>query len=383
MIRRPITRLCLVAPHGGREAGVVDAVSELVTAALGVHGIQVARRARGSPAEAGPRADAAVWFPDVTGELCAPDPREVAARVHIGFVVDPVASVRGLHRFDALVVPHAALEAPLRAALSRAAASAPPVHVVRLPADAAMPRETEKAVRNVPSKPVVLVDVRDGFSGAIDRIVFQLALKSQDAALVLLAPHDEAARTRVRQLCARHGVDAWLSSSPDGVAASAGAVDIVIGRPMWDEVLVLAAHRVAVSWLGGEAPPQPLTAALRQSGAIDEVGGVLQLAAALDRRLADPKSAATRGIALRELLIGPERAFLDVLGSVEPKAQGPFGASAWEAVGPHADGLRAAAVGPVEGVEGDATTSREPPQAARIEEQLAALKARIREEGRP
>jgi hypothetical protein len=300
----------------------------------------------------------------------------------VGFVVDGAQQGRVLSRYDALLVPHAALEAPARTALARVGSSSTPVLVGRLPADTTTVREAEKAARGVPEKPVVLVDVRDDFSGTIDRVVFQLALKSQEAAVVLLAPHDEHARGRVQKLCEKHAVDAWLASGPDGLTSAAGVVDLVVGRPSWDELMLLAAHRVAVSWLGGEgAPPQPLAAALRSMNTVDDVGGVLQLAAALDRRLADPKSIAARGLALREALVGPERALLDVLGSVEPRAGGALGALSWEPVGPHAARLKGGEATFVEPVD-PSGAPREPQTAARIEEQLAMLKARIADEGR-
>ena len=177
-------------------------------------------------------------------------------------------------------------------------------------------REAEKALRGVAGRRVVVVDVRPGPNGEdvdIERLVVQLALKSHEGALVLLAPHDERSRSRVRTLCERHAVDAWLASGPDAFVQSIPACDLFVGRPSW-RVALASMHRVAVAALAVDGK-RGLVDALRAvrpgptagSAVVDDVASTLQLAAAIDRRLADPGSLDTRGIGLREALFGARR----------------------------------------------------------------------------
>ena len=56
----------------------------------------------------------------------------------------------------------------------------------------------------------------------------------------------------------------------------------------------------------------------------------------IDRRLADPGSLDTRGIALRDALFGPDQELIDALASLEPLPQGAASAAVWEPIGPHA-----------------------------------------------
>lgn len=391
---RPVTRLRLVLPSSrsadGRAASAtVEALAARIADALAVHGIQVRQQLQGAPPDGAPRADAALWLPDVDGQTPAPDPRAAPARVQVALVVDGASAPRHLSRYDALVVPHEGF-LPLRAALKRASAREIPVVVARLPGSPLVAREAEKALRGVAGRRVVLLDVRDEPSrdGApeerkldsdIERVIVQLALKSQEAAVVLLAPHEEHARARVRALCERHAVDAWLASGADGFAASIAAADLFLGRPRWDELLLAALHRVAVSWLPVSGP-RPLFDVLHapQAGAprlVDEVLGTLQLAAALDRRLADPGALEARGISLREALFGAERELIDTLAGVEPMPQGALAASTWEPVGPHSVRQAATTAAVVEAR--DAGVPQEPSRAQKIEDALEALKRKL------
>lgn len=359
----------------------MDALAGLMADELAGRGVQVFRHVAGAPPEGSNRADVAIWLPDPSGRLPMPLEREAPARLHVGLCTGAEEG-RGVFesgisaRFDALLVPHETLVAPVRAAAEKSGRSAPDVVAVRLPAPLAPSREAAKAARRMGPGPVVLVDVREDFEATIERVVFQLALKSQSAAVVLLVPHGERPRARARQLCELHAVDAWLASGPDALAASASAVDLVVGRPSWVELLLVAAHECALLWVGDDdTAPKPLLHALRTAGAMGEVTGVLQLAASLDGALADLGGIRARGTALREQLVGEARGFLDVLGSVSPRALEPVGSAVWEPVGPHAKERKEGEEAVVEAREpGEPASDR----AARIEEALSELKARMR-----
>lgn len=382
--RRPVTRLFLVLPPAEgapeRPEPSVDALAGLMADELAGRGVQVFRHVAGAPPEGSSRADVAIWLPDRNGHLPLPDERAAPARLHVGFCTG-VDEGRGLtesgasSRFDALLVPHEVLVAPVRAAAEKSGRSAPEVVAVRLPAPPAPAREAAKAARRMGAGPVVLVDVREDFEATIERVVFQLALKSQSGAVVLLVPHGERPRARARELCERHAVDAWLASGPDALAASSSAVDLVVGRPSWVELLLAAAHESALLWVGDDdAASKPLLRALRAAGAVGEVTGVLQLAASLDGVLADPGGIRARGTTLREQLVGEARGFLDVLGSLSPRALEPTGSAVWEPVGPHARERKEGEEAVVEAREpGEPASDR----AARIEEALSELKARM------
>ena len=371
-VARPITKLRLVLPPGRAAAELVAA---RLADALALHGVQVRQQLLGAPPDGAPRADATLWLPDVDGQAPAPDPRAAPARTHVAFVVDASSPARHLARYDALFVPHEALVAPVDAALRKGGARTTPVRVVRLAGDAPAPRDAEKALRGVPGRPVVVLDARAGFEADIERVIVQLALKAQPCVTVLLAPHDERSRARVRALADTHGVDAFLASGGDGLAQSIGAADVFLGRPAWDELLVLALTRCALTLLPEDRRDGLLAGLLAAPGRpADELLGLLQLAAGLDRMLADPGALAARGLALREALYQPERALLDQLAAVEPQPHGALTQAAWEAVGPHAKG----STPPSALVDArDAGAIAEPTRAQKIEDALSALKARI------
>jgi hypothetical protein len=381
--RRPVTRVFLVLPPepdgSGRPQLVVDALAGLLSDDLAARGVQVARHVAGSAPEGSARADVALWLPDAAGRLLQPQPREAPARVVAGFVVDPGVDRAQLARFDALLVPHEALVEPVRAAAKKGGRHSPEVVAVRVPAAAALPREAEKAGRKLGDLPVVLVDTRHDFEADIERMIFQLALHDAPAVLVLLVPHDDRARARARSLCERHEVDAFLASGHEAFATAVPACDLVLGRPSWVELLLAAVHGTAVAWLGDEGgAPRPLMRALRAAGALGEVTGVLQLAAALDGRLLDRGGMAASGTALHEQLVGEARAFLEVLGTLHPGSLELTGAAAWEAVGPHAKERREGEPVKVEARDvGQGSGDR----AARIEAALTDLKARMRDDG--
>jgi hypothetical protein len=365
---RPITRMRIVLPA----SPTVEALVARVADAFAVHGVQVRQQMKGAPFDGAPRADVALWLPDLDGTAQSPDARTAPARAHTALVLEPSSSssTRTLSRYDAIVVPHEALRDPVRAALKKHAARDVPVVVAKLAGAPAAAREAEKALRGVAGKMVVVVDARPSFDGDIERIVVQLALKTHEAALVLLAPHDEASRARVRTVCERHAVDAWLASGTDAFAQSIAAADAFFGAPSWDELLLAALCRVSVSLLPGVAS-SPLFDALRKDRVVDDVMGVLQLAAALDRKLADRGGVDARGLSLREALFGSDREMLDVLSAVEPL---PQSSSGWEAVGPHA--ARANAPAAVVDAK-DASAPSQPSRGQKIEDALEELKARI------
>lgn len=381
--QRPVTRLFLVVPPAegasGRPEPSVDALAGMLADDLAGRGVQVFRHVAGAAPEGSNRADVAIWLPDAQGRLPLPQERDAPARLHAAFCTSPDLERAVLARFDALLVPHESLVAPVRAAAEKSGRLAPEVVAVRLPAPAATSREAAKAARRMGTLPVVLVDVREGFEAGIERVVFQLALKSQPASVVLLVPHAERSRGRVRELCERHSVDAWLASGPDAFSSACPAVDLVVGRPSWVELLLLAAHEGALLWVGDDgSAPKPLLRALRTAGAVGEVTGVLQLAASLDGTLADLGGVRARGTALREQVIGETRGFLEALGSLTPRAAEPTGSAMWEAVGPHAKERHEGEAVVVEAQDADRPGAD---RAARIEDALSELKARMKDDG--
>jgi hypothetical protein len=377
--RRPISRVFLVVPGssgpGSRPDGTLDALAGLVSDAMATRGVQVSRHLAGTAPEGSVRADVAIWLPSGTGALPRPEPREVPARVHAGFVTTPDVDRAYLSRLDAVLVPHEALVAPVRAAVERALGASLEVIPARLPAQTPVAREAAKAARKVGPEPVVLVDVREGFDAIIERVVFQIALRREPATVVLLADGDDAARRRVRSLCARHDVDAWLAAGPDALASALPAVDLLVGRPRWGELILAAAHKTAVAWVGDDEPAAAaLLSPLRRAKSLIEVTGVLQLGAMLDVRLTDRGGITALGTALGDQLTANPRAFLEALGTLHPRVQEPLGAAAWEPVGPR--GERKAKKGaPV--VEAKDPDELEADRASRIEAALSDLKARM------
>jgi hypothetical protein len=361
-----------------------------------VHGVQVRQQVQlaGAQPDGAPRADVALWLPDADGRTGAPDGRLAPARVHAAFVVEPPSSeggtapgsARAMARFDALVVPHAGLRDVVRAGLRRTSSREVPIVVARLPGAPLVQREAEKALRGVAGRRVVVVDVRPGPAGEdvdLERLVVQLALKSHEGALVLLAPHDERSRARVRALCERHAVDAWLASGADAFAQSVSACDLFVGRPTWDELVLAALHQVAVAALAVEGKGA-LVDSLRdgrsnKGGArIDDVTSTLQLAAAIDRRLADPGSLDARGIALRDALFGPDQELIEALASLEPLPQGAAAAAVWEPIGPHAvDAPREAGRVEARDAASPSPQGASPSRAQKIEDELEALRQKM------
>jgi hypothetical protein len=372
---RPVTRAFVVHPDG---AGAVEALAGLLSDELAARGVGVSRHVAGTPPEGAARADVAFWLPRADGRLVPPVEREVPARLHAAFVIDPELDRATLAHFDALLVPHERLVDPVRAAVRRVDVDPPEVVPVRLPLAPSGGRAAARARRRLPDAPVVLVDLRRDVEAVAERALFQLALRRERASVVLLVPHDDSARERVRKLCERHEVDAWLTSGDGAVAGSVEAVDLFIGRPDWAELALAAAFSVDVEWLGEEGKaPGPLIAALRAAGALGEVTGVLQLAAAIDLRLSDPGGVSARGTSLRAQLCGDAAAFLEVLGTLRPRETPPTGTAVWEAVGPHRAGARHKQTAEVEARPQDDSA---PDPAARIEAALDALKARMRDE---
>jgi hypothetical protein len=339
--------------------------------ALAVSGVQVRQQIARTPPDGAPRAEAALWLPDVDGTVQVPDARAVPARVQVALVVDPHAKAAALQSYDGLVVVHAALAQAVGTTLKRAGGREPPIHVARLPHAPVTTRDAEKALRGVRGRRVAVVDVRQDFEGDIERVVVQLGLRAQDAAAVLLVPHEERARTRVRSLCARHAVDAWITSGTDAVASTVAAADVFVGAPSWDELCLLAARAVEVVVIPDA--PAPFVQLLAEARLLDDRHSVLQLAATLDRKLSDPGALDARGTALQSALCGPESELLEALGSIDPLPDG-IRATQWEAVGPHA--IRPTGTPALVDAK-DTPLGAGPSPAERIEEQLHALKERI------
>ncbi|MBM4280820.1 MAG: hypothetical protein FJ137_08685 [Deltaproteobacteria bacterium] len=407
---RPVTRLRLLCPAltdgtgslGGRPTSArvpeaTDAVARAVADALLGLGVQTRQQLCGAPHDGSPRSDVALWLPDAHGQTPAPDPRAAPARVHAALVVDPASPPRHLARYDALLVPAERLVPAVVDAAQRSG-RAPPVVPVRLAGHVAS-RAAERAERGLADKRVVAVDVRPGSALAADleRTVVQLALRTHDAAMVLVTAADEAPQRRLRELCARHAVDAWLAVGAEGMTGALAVADFAVVAPSWDEVLYAALCRTPLALLPSTSSPTALAVALRDAGVVDDVLGVLQLAAAVDRRLFDAGALAARGVALAEALVGGERALYDVLAAVEPRPGTHASSSRWEPLGPQAERAAPAPAATVVATIVDAskpspahaTTTAHPPSlpapppappfsaAQRIEEELAALKAKL------
>ena len=383
---RPISRVCLVLPaqkesgESRRPLPSLDAVADLMAQEMSRHGVAVTRHVVGAAPERGARADVALWLPGPDAALPAPSLKDVPARCHVGVLADPEVTALELDRYDGVLPLHPAFAEPARLAGERVSGSPLAIAAALLPGAPLNTREAEKAARRLPKHPVVVLDVRGRFDADIDRVIFQLALKNEPATLALLTPAEDAARNRVRALCERQGVDAWMASGPAAFAAAVGAVDLFIGHPSWDELWLAAAHQTAVTWLGGEGTRPPAIIAALHGRELDEVGGVLQLGAYLDRCLLDRGSLAARGTMLRAACVADARGFLDALGTVKPRARQPHGPSAWERVGPHAQETPGPQPGIVDAkANGDAQGAQKD-RAAQIEDALSELKARMASE---
>jgi hypothetical protein len=370
---RAIARLRLVLP--GTAGGFGDAVDRLARGladALAGQGIVTRQQAHDGVPDGAPRADAALWFPTADGSTPAPDPRLAPARVHIAIVVDPASSPRHLARYDAHFILAGGQLAAVRDALHKAPRQ-PPLQVVRLSCVGAA-RDAEKAERGVGGR-VVALDLRRTSSLAADleRTLLQLQLKGEAGTLVLVTDDDDASTRRVRALAERHGVTAFLAAGPDAMSSAIVAADLVVGALAWDELLLAASCRVAVSAVPSTMPRgQPLLGALRDAHVVEEIPGTLQLAAALDRLLRDDAGLAARGLAVQEALLQSARGLADALAEVAPLSGTQTTVTHWQAIGPATTTTPTTTV-PVAAVDVAPTKTT----AQRIEDDLAALKARL------
>ena len=383
VMSRPLSRLRLLLPElassseaGGRASAArvppaLDVVARAIADGLAAHGVVTRHQLHHAAADGAPRADVALWFPDLDGKTVVPDTRQAPARVHVAVVVNPGSSPKTLARYDALLVPCASQHAAVVDVVSRLSRQ-PAVIAARL-CGVAPPRDAEQAERGVQG-PVVVVDLRARAATAAEpeRAFFQLALRNEAATLVLVGGDDDSDQQRVRALADRHAVSAWLAAGPDGFASALLAADVVAGGLSWDETLLAALCRVAVIHApAATATPTPLLSSLRDARVIDDIPGTLQLAATLDRRLKDHGALAARGLMLHEALLQPSRGLFDALAAVEPLPGTLSSSSRWQAVGPLASSTAVAAIEP--------TTTATPllSTAQKIEDELSALKARM------
>lgn len=369
---RPVTRVFLV--HGSEAAPA--ALTARLQEELLARGVSVARHERGAPKEGSASADVALWLPDAQGRVRAPAPGEAPARLHAALVTDADLDHGVTGRVDALLVPHERLVEPVRTAARRIVSEPPEVVPVRLPLGGPADRAAARRRRRLPDAPVVLLDLRGDLD--TERVIFQLALRRERGTIVLVADDDDdgRARARLRELCERQGVEAWLTAGADGLVGSLDVADLLIGRPRWAEIGLAAAAGAAIDWFGETSGA--FGGALRGLKLTGEVTGVLHLSAGVDQRLADRGSIAARGTALREHLVGDARAFLDVLGSLRPREDAASAsAAAWERVGPTAGEAAGQGTKPkVDAREPDGAGDK----ASRIEAELDALKARMHDE---
>lgn len=382
--RRPVTRVCLVLPalaseeeRGGEASAEHEAIADLMARDLAAHGVSVTRQVAPGNRDRGVRSDVAIWFSDAAGAPPRPNPKDIPARSHV--LLSPggeAGRAANAARYDAILVPHPALEEAVANALPRAHTHRAAVFSCGLPFAPVTARDVEKSARSLPSAPVVLVDVRDRFWSHIDRVIFQLALAKETAQFVLLVPASDDARSRVRELADKSGLDAWMTSGPEALTHSAPAIDLFIGRPAWTETLWLAAHRVQLAFMAGEgAQMSPLLSALRADHRIDEVAGVLQLAAYVDRRLSDAGGMRAKGTLVEAALKAEARKFLDILGEIEPRPVAMRGG--WEAIGAKAQRPAAPAGDPVVDARVRPAGVEPKDRATAIEDALDELKKKL------
>lgn len=374
---RPIARIRLVFPGAAGQWGdIIERLGRGVADALASQGVVARLQTHAGPADGAPRADAALWFPAADGTTVAPDPRVAPARVHVAVVCEPASPARHLSRYDALFVPAARQLAAVREAVHTAPRQVPVV-AVRL-ACVGPSRETEKAERGVVGR-VVALDLRRGSSLTVDleRTLLQLQLTNEAGTIVLVTDDDGGLIQRLRALADRHGVRAFVASDPDAMASAIGASDAVVGTLGWHELLLAASARVAVMAVAPSASmastSRSLLAALRDDRVIEELPGTIQLAAALDRMLHDDAGLMTRGLAVEGSLMHAPRELVQALGQVTPLTGTQTSVTHWQPIGPqapaHADALVVAVDTPPK-----RTTAQ------RIEDDLAALKAKLAKE---
>ncbi len=374
-------------PNGdGAADDVVACLARAVADGLASVGVVARQQLADAPGDGAPRADVTLWYPDRNGRLPELQAQRAPGRVHVAVVVDPASSMMTLSRFDALLLPFA----PMRTLVADVLAGCgrrPPILDARLSAPP-VAREAEKAERGVSGTVVVIdVRVRSGGGAEIDRLLMQLALLSAACSLVMVVDDDEGQRQRLRGLAERHGITAMLASGPDGMASAILAADVVVGALSWDELMLCAMCRTTPIVVATAVGRAPLSQALRDQGVIEELPSVLQLAALLDRRLRDLSGLKTKGLGLHDALFQPARALYDVLSSAEPLAGTQTVMTRWEPIGPQGGrrGVPTGGENVVDAVEPSPGPSGTlPPHASiaqRIEDDLAALKARLRREG--
>lgn len=387
---RPLSRLRLLLPElplsraevgrrasTGRVPPALDIVARAVADGLAAQGVVTRHQLHHAAADGAPRADVALWFPDLDGRTIVPDTRQAPARVHVAVVVDPTSSPKALGRYDALIVPAAAQYPAVVDVVARLARK-PAVIAARL-CGAPPSREAEKADRGVHGA-LLAVDVRARTAPAAEpeRAFLQLALRNEAATLVLVGGDDDADLARIRAHADRHGIGAWLAAGAEGFASSVLAADLVVGAPSWDEVMLAALCRVALIHAASSSTTLPaLLATLRDANVVDDIPSTLQLAAAIDRRLRDHGALAARGVMLHEALLQSPRGLYDALAAVEPLPGTLSSSSRWQAIGPLAQATPAP-VTPVEPAAPGAPAAPPPPSTAqKIEDELTALKARM------
>ena len=116
-----------------------------------------------------------------------------------------------------------------------------------------------------------------------------------------------------------------------------------------------------------------LLAALRDDRVIEELPGTIQLAAALDRMLHDDAGLMTRGLAVEGALMHAPRELVQALGQVTPLTGTQTSVTHWQPIGPQAPAHADALVVAVD-------TPPKKTTAQRIEDDLAALKAKLAKE---
>lgn len=365
------------APGTPRVSPCLEEVAASVAEALQAQGLSVATCVRGGPAIAGPRADVALWWCDVGGPSEAHELRAYPSRVHLALMPGLPPSRRALAPFDGVLLTHTGGELHPGPAGPRDHEGLS-VCRVRLPMHVRARNEAEKRARKLGTKPCFLVDMRDDFDARAERIVFQLALTRTPITYVLWVPHDERARARVRDLCDRHGLAAWMISGAAAFVDAIPSVDVVIGRLSPMELVWLAAHRVA--WVRtDEQSTRPVTpsALPAVSHATAAPTSVLQWSAFLERYVEDPGRAQAQGIGLQSELIGEASRFVDALSEMAPRPDRLALRSPFEPVGPR----RRTRAGEDLHPPAPAGAPEGSNEADRIEAALQSLKEKLRNEG--
>lgn len=349
-----ISRLSFVLPAvpktlSDAPASHSDPCQEVLVDAIGravrPKGVQLERHFLGRTGHGGVRSDLAIWLPDSEGRIVDVDRHEISADFHGVYVPNLEGALERVTGYDILFVHHETMKHALHSALQRSSIS--DCLIVCNPFSVA----GQRAVQNRASKNIlnpeltVMIDVREDFELLIERTVFQLALTKSEINPVFLVPHTSQARHRLRHLCERHQLPAFLASGPHAITDSAWDIDDFLGRPKWAEMLVLAMSQTPVAyWNTERSDADPVLQSLIDNRSVTHLSaGILQLAVELEKRYSDKGGVVAQGQLLNRQLFVEPKAFLDGASSCLSKSFPSRKRHQWEPVGPHVTAAPASA----------------------------------------